>query len=94
MKRMKLLVKLPNDNAPKTVEEFDSFVAGMATMREFVSVLKREGFRGDMKIKPNKKLWFRKGEEIATLHLMFTLTETDVRRRVKEDMTLEELLLK
>lgn len=91
---MRLLVKLPNDKAPKVVEEFDSFVAGMATMREFVSVLKREGFKGDAKIKPNKKLWFHKGEEVATLHLMFTLTETDVRRRVKDDMTLEELLLK
>ena len=91
--RFSLLVQLPNEKFPSVRERMNSHAAAVATLREWTNILHAEGFTTSVKPKPNKKMHFRRGEEVATLHMRFTLTDTDVRRRAKAPMSLEDRLL-
>lgn len=92
--RFTLLVQMPNEKFPTAREHLNSFSAAMATLREWTSVLKAEGFKCASKPRPNKKMWFFRGDEVVTIHLRFTHTDLDVRRSAtKEGLTLHEKLL-
>jgi hypothetical protein len=83
MGRFRVRVKQPEEARAKTVEELNTHAAAMAVLREFYSDFKRQGFRCEAKAKENRKLWFFRGEEVATLELQYTVLQEDIERRVR-----------
>jgi hypothetical protein len=90
--KYEILIKMPYETRASVRERLNSHTAAIAVLREYTSILKREGFRSAQKPKDNKKMWFFRGEETITIHLRFRFDDIDVKRRV-EGLTFEENLL-
>jgi hypothetical protein len=89
--RFRILVKKVDEARATEVERCHSLIAAKAVALAYFGVYRNEGFKCATKFRENRKMWLRRGkgdeQELVTIELQFTATQSDIDERVRGTST-------